>query len=524
MKKIFLVLFLIQSFCSSAGERSILDSLDVIIARRHVYEADKRLEIDKARAGYARSVAPLDRYNSLRGLYEGYRDYRIDSALIIADMRLGIARELGDRSRIASASINLAEAYVRSGQPDAALEILDSLGAYGLQDYHLKYRISVSRAAWEGKLASARLSRDVLRARDSLKVLRDRAMLGYDKDSRGAMTIQAELMVEAGLPDRAVSIIEEADKRFDFSDNAAMQYKCAEIYLAAGEKRKAVECLARSAMLDLSSGRKEYASLILLASLLFEEGQVQRAFEYINCAFEDADFSKANLRTAEIMNSMPVIDRTFHRVQLENSRKTRSFLIVLACVGVLMLISLILLIRTLRTNRRMLATIEEVNGTLEANNALLKEADALKLKHINTLMKAHAGFMTRLREERKTLCRLMTAGQYEKVLDSLKSDKGEARDATSFHAMFDEAFLSMFPDFPERVNALLRVPVKLKDGGTRMSPELRVLALMKLGITSTDEIAEMLRISAQSVYNLRSALRSASPLSKAEFEDAVTRI
>ena len=502
----------------------MLDSLDRIIARRHVYEADKRLEINKAHGSYNRSNTLPDRYNSLRGLYEGYRDYRIDSALIVADMRLEIARALADRSKVASASINLAEAYVRSGQSDAALEILDSLGTEGLQDYHLKYRNSVYRSAWEGKLSQARLSRDVLRARDSLRVFADRTLSSCDRNSQGALTLQAERMVEAGMPDRAVAIIEEGASRFDFSANAAMQYKAGEIYLAAGMRDKAVDCLARSAMLDLCSGRKEYASLILLASILFEGGEVQRAFEYINCAFEDADFSKANLRTAEIMNSMPVIDKAFHRLQLENSRRTRTLLAVLACVGVLMLISLIMLVRTLRANRRMLATIEGINGTLESSNALLRESDALKLRHINTLMKAHAGFITRLREDRKTLYRLMAAGQYDKVLDALKSDKGETRDAAAFHAMFDEAFLSMFPDFPALVNDLLTVPMKLRDGGTRMSPELRVLALMKLGITTTDEIAEMLHISAQSVYNLRSSIRAASALPKGEFEAALSCI
>ncbi|MDE6311412.1 MAG: hypothetical protein K2L96_06295 [Muribaculaceae bacterium] len=524
MKKCLHIIFFVFYFCASAAGASVLDSLDRIIAQRHLFEADKRLEIDRAQGSYSRVTRPLDRYNTLRKLYEAYRDYRIDSALIVADMRLEIARALGDRSKVASASINLAEAYVRSGQPDAALEILDSLGIAGLQDYHLKYRNSVYRGAWEGKLAAARLSRDVLRARDSLRVFRDRTLNVADSNSQSAVTLQAERMVEAGMPERAVAIIEEGNRRFDFSGNAAMQYKSGEIYLAAGMRDRAVDCLARSAMLDLVSGRKEYSSLILLASILFEEGEVERAFEYINCAFEDADFSKANLRTAEIMNSMPVIDRSFHQIQLENTRRTRILLAVLACVGLLMLLTLILLVRTLRANRRMLVTIEGINGALESNNALLKEADALKLRHINTLMKAHAGFITRLRDERKTHYRLMAAGQYEKVMDALKSDRGENRDAAVFHAMFDEAFLSMFPDFPERVNALLTEPLKLRDGGTRMSPELRVLALMKLGITSTDEIAEMLHISAQSVYNLRSSIRAASVLSKADFEAAISEI
>lgn len=88
--------------------QTLLDSLDAMLPVRHLYELDRRQAIDRARGSFERSSTDEDRYRSLRGLYEAYRSYRIDSALTVAEWRLNIARRLGDKSKIASATINLA--------------------------------------------------------------------------------------------------------------------------------------------------------------------------------------------------------------------------------------------------------------------------------------------------------------------------------------------------------------------------------------------------------------------------------
>lgn len=483
----------------------LLEQLDDMIGRRHLYEADRRAAIIKARTDFERADNDADRYNTLRGLYEAYRSYRIDSAIIVADRRLEIARTLGVPSKIASASLNLAEGYAKSGAADAAIAILDTLPSESLEDYHLKYRNSIYRKAYEMKASTALLGRDRVEALEKMRAYRDDAP-NSDKSSRGHYTMEAEKLRDAGLYDEAVAKMEEANRLFDFSDDAAMQYTMGEMYVAAGRLSDAVDCLARSAMIDVSSGTKEYRSLILLASLLFEDGQVDRAFEYINCAFEDADFSNANLRTAEIMKSMPVIDRAFHDANREIAERTEKFLALAAVLVVLLLLSLIFAIMAFRSKRAMLATIEDINGRLEARNADLVEADSLKLRHINSLMLAYAGHISRLKDFRKTVYRLMKTSQYDKALDAVKSDKAEARDIAAFHEMFDEAFLSMFPTFVDDVNGFMTTPIVLKTEG-RLTPELRVAAMMKLGMTSTDEIAGLLHYSPQTVYNLRSSIR-----------------
>lgn len=518
----YLILFLSSLPCRAASD-SALKELDRTVAERHRYEAVKREEISKARADYDRAKTDSDRYNALRGLYEAYRSFRIDSALIVSDTRLVVARRMGVRSKIASASLNLAESYVKSGHPDEALRILDTLSVDHLEDYHLKYRNSIYRNAYSLKSKTALLPADRMAAFEKLRELREETLSSPDKESRGYYTLMAEQLKDAGMLDQAVAMMEEADRKFDFSHDAAMQYSMGEIYLAAGRKEKAKNALTKAALIDITSGVKEYRALILLASLLFEEGDVERAFDYINCAFEDAHFSNAYLRTPEILAYMPVIDQTFHAYEQQSNRKTKTFLwITVAMLAVLIVVS-VLLWRTLHAKRKMMGEISEINAQLADRNEKLLEADRLKLSHINNLMLTNARYLSRIKDYRKSVYRLMKTGQYDKAIDTLKSDRADSKDIAAFHEMFDDAFLSMFPDFIQSVNRLLKTPMELKDQN-RLTPELRVMALMRLGLSSTEEISGMLHYSSQTVYNLRSSIRNLTDLPREEFEKALKAI
>lgn len=524
MRKIFLLILCFLTFSGfRIYSKDYLKELDLIISERSKYENSKQTEIAESWADYSAARTDSDRYNALRNLYKDYRTFRIDSAIIIADKRLEIARKWGMKSKIASASLNLAESYVKSGLADKALQILDTLDAASLEDYHQKYRNSVYRYVYTLKAKTEMLPSDRIRAMEKLKQLRDSALAESTPDSRSYHVIQAERFIDAGMPQEAVAKIEEADRIFDFSDDAAMQYTMGEIYLRAGMKQEAKECLSRAAILDLSSGSKEYRALILLSSLLFDEGDVERAFVYINCAFEDIHFSNANFRNPEIMENMPVIDTAFHAYEKKNIRLTRTFLWIAGALVLLLGLMLGALFKVHRSNRRVMAANEEINARLQAHNDRLKDADLLKLRNINTLIMSNARYIDRLENYRKEVYRLVRTNQYEKALDALKSERNNSKDINTFHEMFDETFISMFPDFVSDVNKLLKEPVELKEPG-RLTPELRVIALMRLGFTSTDDISRILQYSSQTVYNLRSSIRNMSKLPREEFEREIREL
>lgn len=510
--------FLLILVCvfNSHAEKSSLQKLDNVIRQHGQFEISKREKIRESRAEYEKATDDASRYNALRSLYETYRSFRLDSALIVAQKRLEIARSLGAHSKIASATINLAEGFTRTGAVDKAIYVLDTLQPSYLENYHLKYRNGVYREAYRTKLQNSVLPDEKEAILKKLQELTDTALKDSPGNTRGYYTLTAEKLCDAGLYKEAIATVKEAERRFDFSEDAAMLYTIGDIYVKAGDRKKGIDYMARSAKIDIEAGTKEYRSLITLTSLLMEEGDVNRAFEYINCAFDDAEFSHANIRTAEIMQIMPVIDKSFHQTQKEIVKRTRIFLIL---AGILVLALMILLawyIKTLRENRRMMTIIEKINESLAEKYDALEEADSMKLRYINILMKANSEYISRLKSFRKNVYRCMQTGKYDDALALVKSHRFESADIYAFQSLFDEAFLSIFPDFIDEMNSYMKERINTPDP-RKLTPELRVMAMMKLRMGSTEEISNLFHYSNQTVYNLRSNIRMMLNISWDEF-------
>ena len=518
-----LILFLLPGWLRADDFGALLDSLDTVLASRPRVEAEHRARTDSIRASLAQISNPVDRYNILRSLYRSYRSYRIDSALIMADMRLECARQIGDPSRVISAGINLAESYAKFGDVRKAQAILDTLRPRQMEDYQRKYLNSVGMGVYRQLAETAALPAERVEAKARLRHMRDEAIAEAPEDSQGYYALQAERLLDAGQTREAVSRMEDAEARFDFSDNAIMQYLMGEIYLAAADTVKARDHIARAAIIDIGKGTKEYSSLILLSSILYSNGELDRAFKYINYALEDAVYSHAAVRTGEVMKIMPLIDASFHASD-ERARSRQNILMVVAAMfALLMLLVTVLLAMALRRNRRIMAQVEAANDLLQRSNDRLRETDSQKLMFINTLMLAYAGYIERLRDFRKSLYRKLKAGQYDKALNDVGSDRVESLELADFHAMFDRTFLALFPGFASKVSVYFTKSLEQKSPD-RLSPELRVLALMRLGLTSTEEIARMLHYSPQTVYNYRSRIRNSLNCSREEFEKALARI
>ena len=95
----------------------------------------------------------------------------------------------------------------------------------------------------------------------------------------------------------------------------------------------------------------------------------------------------------------------------------------------------------------------------------------------------------------------------------------------NFYTIFDETFLGIYPDFVQKVNALLREVARFPVPTTRvLRTELRVLAAIRLGITESGKIASFLKCAPPTVYTYRAKLRNSAICDKEKFEDLVREI
>lgn len=503
---IAIILFVIVANTAPANNSSVLiREIDALIPKREEFTLERKHKIDTLMAILPTLDNDTDRYNVYRSIYGSYRSYRSDSALIIADRRLDIARRLGDINKINSASLNLAEGFSACGNYYGALAILDTLHRSGMEPHHLKYLYSIYGQTYRRLGAADLLDSRKIEFKKLEKAYRDSSLTMFGDGDADYHYLKAWQLMDTGHWNEALKLIEQTEKRFGpIDDNAPILAQKALIYHNLGDGENEKKYLAQAAIIDLKNGVKDYSALMDLAIHLKEEGDVDRAFDYIRCALDDAMFSNAKSRTSEILQAIPIIDAAY--AQTEHERKITLW-IFCAIAGVLLLgmaTALFFVRKQLLKNRRV------KNNLALANNR--------KSEHINELFDDYSSYIEKISAFRKHVSILLKVGKYSEAKNYVDNDKLEADELRELYQKFDEVFLSMHPNFIEEFNTMVkpenRVPV---DSGS-LTSALRVLALMKIGITSANRIATMLHYTPQTVYNYRNRVRQSLIVDVSEFD------
>ena len=280
-------------------------------------------------------------------------------------------------------------------------------------------------------------------------------------------------------------------------------------YFQLGDKDKQMEYLIKSAESDLEGCIRENTSLRAIADRLFDEGDIDRAYRYMRVAVDDANFYGTRLRNIQASGIVPKILNAYQAIYQ-------------------------LLKRYRRLNEQKKAINEQlrqVNGQLHdtveqlhESNALLQEREKLKEEYIARFLALSSRFIDRGEEQRKALYRLYRDRKTEELARELKSTHSGNENAQLFYENFDNAFLNIFPNFVDEVNKLLQEGGKIEvKQGKRLTTESRVLALIRIGITDNQSIANILRASLTTIYTYRSKLK-ARALDKDSFETQVKGI
>jgi hypothetical protein len=177
--------------------------------------------------------------------------------------------------------------------------------------------------------------------------------------------------------------------------------------------------------------------------------------------------------------------------------------------------------------------IEEMNQELTAQNIQvlgtnneMKEVNRIKDEYIGRFLQLSSNLIKRGEEHGKMLNRLARDRKLDDLYAELKSQQFLNGGIRMFHQNFDEAFLNIYPDFIAEVNKLMTEENQFtpsEDGYKKLTTELRILALLRLGIADNQEIADILRSSITTIYTYRSKLK-AKAINKEAFEDDIRQI
>ena len=513
--------------------RAAFRALDGMIRRRATYHQEKERHIDSLKRLLTHATSDTLRFDLCSRLYEAYVAYRTDSALnYIREKERLLTRLPGTAFRI-DARLNRAGALTIAGMYKEALEELEQLPRRELPPALLQAYYHHFRTLY-GHMADYALTDNEQQAYLSeADHYRDSLLSIIPPDDVNHHIIRADQCIARGQYAEAVRLLAPvADTCRNPAVMRFLAYTLADAYGRLDDRQQQKRFLARSAEADLRLAIREYISLRKLAFLLYEDGDINRAYDYMKCALEDARACNARARIVETAEIFPIIEHAY-RIRSERIRHTIIALLIGTALLTLCLVFTLLHVyrqmKRLAHARRALADVntrlQATNDALQAANHTLREANAIKEEYIARYINRCSIYIDKLDNYRRRLMKLAANGYTDELRRAIRSNELIEAERREFYSEFDRTFLSLFPHFVEEFNRLLNEKdrITLKPG-EHLNTELRIFALIRLGITDSTRIAEFLQYSVTTIYNYRSKARSKAAGSKAEFEAAVTRI
>ncbi len=521
---------------------SLLRVLDKVIAERTIYVRirEERINHLKQQAREVRNQ-PDELYRLQRELFNEYKAYSCDSAISCLNANLKIARLLDDRDKIHETLMLFSYHMASSGMYKESLDMLDSVDRGRLKEEQLPAYYS-AREHLYGELAfytqAKDFSDDYMRLSN---IYKDSLLAVIDPMSDLALNLRETMCRDQGDIEGALVLNDKRLKRtvFGTPEYASVTFFRSLSYRTAADRHLREKYLILSSWSDIQSGIKDYASLVLLASMLYEDGDIDRAYTYIRCAWDDVNFYNAQLRSMQIAGILSIIDKTYQASSEMQKQKLRLLLLLISILTVLLIGAVIyigLQMKRLSTARNHLqeangqlthlnTELSEMNRKLQETNFDLTESNQIKEVYIGQFLTLCSTYIDKLDNYRKQVNKKIQSGQVDELYKQARSEAFMESELKEFYTNFDTTFLHLFPDFIHELNGLLEgTNYFVHKKGELLSTELRIFALIRLGIDDSSRIAHLLRYSVNTIYNYRAKVKNKARYSRDDFENQVKKI
>ena len=479
--------------------------LDRLLDSQEQIEAQFRHKADSLLDRLIAATTDEQRWACAEDLYKEWRHINLDSCRRYTAVMLKCAGK--DRSRILRSQAAHVRNLVRSGRameadsvfssitlpPDASPE--DCAAYFYSSDRLLNYMYPRDKQALNNRVRS--LSEDYMR-RDSATV---KARLLKIKSLRYDGRFKEAIELALSIPGEEIT---------DIYDLSSCYMALSSLYLETGDREKALDYLIKTSCIDIGEGKKDYFSLYMLAQILFRYGDRRTAARYMNRAVQDAlsyNFPAGVTRSA---SASAMMNDAIQRAEL---RQRRIMFTGIALVSLFLAVALLLL----WLNARML-------GRYRTSQESLRSVSLIKDRMLGEYMELSSGYIDKVDENRARYRKVLKENGPEALMKVFREPSYADAEFRSYWNNFDKIFLSIFPDFVGQVNRLMAPEhAFVTEGPGALSTELRILALVRLGITESKRIAAILHISRGTVYTYRCVMRQNS-LEPEGFEERIGSI
>ena len=562
MKRCFCLLISFLLFASlwaeekhSVETESWLLRLDSVIQQRQVFDAmkSKRLSEMYKKKESLRSTSEILSFNTQ--MYDEYYVFDSDSAMNCVVQNLKIAQQTNNEPLIHEWRIKQSFVLAATGLLKESLDVMESLDvsrlsnenkiAYYNQMVYLYGHFGQYTGTGELQDYYIGLERQYNDSLHAIVTPSDPQYLWF-----GVWYLIGKGQQDV-LKERLQKTVSQSSLTTRYDAMAA--YALARVYKENGNEDMFVRCLAMSGIADIRASNKDVASLQELAEFLVDQGEIIRAYNYINVCLQISQEYRNRVRAVSISRVYDRILQAFLDRDMDQRARLKKTNVALISLLVLLAIAIVFIVSSLLRLRKSRYRLHEVNKELkrrrseiasanqhlkEANESLidvnekmkkaneqLRESNLVKEEYVGYVFAICSNYISKLEEFRKDINRKAKAKMLKEILSMTDKETVVQDELKEFYQNFDAIFLRLYPTFVEDFNALLNpeeriVPRK----GELLNTDLRIYALVRLGINDSVKISEFLHCSPQTIYNNRLKVRNKSKLSKTEFTEALRKI
>ncbi len=534
MKQYILLLFIMIPLLSysKTDMEKLLERVDHAIEMDDYYQQQKEKKLKRLRREAVDAVTAEEKLCYLDSLYRAYSTYRYDSSCAYVRKGLQLAEATHNTFYITHFKIHRASVLSVGGFYGKAEDILETLNPKQMpyeQKLYYYFTYAWLFNYWESYAAKSEFLNEFKTKKKYYMGILLENFNEKDKKSAYYQYLKGEYLF-LSFPTHK-SVLDYYLYAFKLSSkndrlHPMIAYGIARYYKDLEQSDLYVKYLVEACISDEICQLKETAALQKLAYYLYQadKSNIKRATIYIQHSMEDAQFFNNRLRMMEISNILPVI-ATSNQQAAERSRTRME--IGLICTCVILTIILILTVVNTKQKNSLKKNREEIavqNKQLAELNLRLMDTNKRRETYMSLFMDISALYIRKLDDYRKLVSRKVKAKQTDDLLKSINSFKLAEEESAMFYIRFDKAFMELYPNFVQELNTLLKPEHHIVlPSPNELTTEVRIYALMRLGVTDSQEIATLLYYSTQTIYNYKSGMR-AKALNRETFESDINRL
>jgi hypothetical protein len=544
MRSLAIIVFVLSfQFLSAQKEiDSLLVVLDKTISNRNEYDLQKELRINNLKDLLIDESLSIEQiYQINNSIIKEYEAYSFDETLFYIEQNISIAYNLKNEFFIDESELNLSKLLASSGRHEEAIDILNKIDRNSLSEKLLNIYYDNYKKIFLDLSFYSIVNENKEKYSNYYKAYTDSLLNRLDPSTEEYLAIietkfrdNRQLLEALKINSRRLAMTEIGTRTYSM-----VTFERSLCYELSSDLIDQKKYLILSAISDIKSAVKDNASLTTLALLLFEENEVERAHKYINFSFEDADFYNSRLRFIIISNILPDITKAYEEQIEDQKEQLQLFLIIISVLGLILLFTVFFIFRQMKklelTRNDLIQANQQLkilNGKLNKTNSKLEslyedlsESSLVKEHYIGTFLNIHSNYIDKLDTYRKMVKKHVVSKKISDLYEKTKTNKLIEEELKLFYKNFDETFLHIYPNFVEKLNDLLIEEGKIlpKNKGL-LNTELRIFALIRLGITDSSKIAKLLRYSVNTIYNYRVKIKNNANVPRDNFEDEVMKI